>query len=261
MELRPWETIETIERMVARLVATSPAGEGLQLVGGLRYRLLDGSCRSSLDIDYHWDGDLKGKRDEILVLLEKKLLPEIRRRLGYDGSTVALAGPDADSPAVKSLALAVYKLDVPGSRIEIPVDVTRIATLDAPVARTIGGTVYLTASDADMVESKVIALVQRTFIQDRDLLDFFLFQAALPPDARARLKKKLTALSVPPTAVRKRLDGLRENAGVHARGVDRIIHEQVEGPAAANLKSAGGGKMICAAVLALLDKVVGKTRR
>ena len=261
MERQPRETLETVQRMVARLVATSPAGEGLRLVGGLRYRLLDASCRASLDIDYHWDGDLERKRDEILGLLQKKLLPEVRRLLGYDGSAQPLVGPDADSPSVKTIALALYRLDVAGSRVEIPVDITRIACLDAPVVRTTGGTVYLTTSDADMAESKVIALVQRVFTQDRDLLDLFLFHGALPTDARDRLKRKLATLAVARGDVEKRLLALRESADVHARGVDRIIREQVDGPAAANLKAAGGGKMVCATVLQVLDKLAGKARR
>lgn len=261
MDVQPLETLEALQRMVARLVATSPAGEGLRLVGGMRYRLLDGSCRTSLDIDYHWDGDLEAKRDEILALFEKKLLPEVRRRLGHDGAAEPLMGPDADSPSVKTIALWACRLDVPGSRIELPVDVTRIACLDPPVARTIGGTVYLTASDADMAESKVIALVERVFTQDRDLLDLFLFQSALPPDARTRLKKKLSRLAVAGKGVEKRLEALRAGAGVRARGVDRIIEEQVDGPAAANLKAAGGGKVICATVLALLRKLLGNARR
>ena len=261
MELQRRETIETVQRMVAKLVAASPAGEGLRLVGGLRYRLLDGSCRTSLDVDYHWDGDLERKRDEILLLLKKKLLPEVRRRLGYDGSAESSAGPDADSPAVKTIALALYKRDVPGSRIELPVDVTRIACLDAPVVRTTGGTVYLTASDADMAESKVIALLQRVFTQDRDLLDLFLFQDALPPDVKARLKKKLSMLRVSRGDVTKRLHALRENADVHARGVNKIIEDQVDGPAAANLKAAGGGTVVCRNVLGLLDKLLGRSQR
>ena len=261
MEQSPRETFETIQRMVARLVATSPAGEGLRLVGGFRYRLLDGSCRRSLDIDYHWDGDLVRKRDEILVLLRKKLLPEMRRRLDRDGSAEPAAGPDADSPAVKSIALAAYRADVPGSRLELPVDVVRISCLDPPEVRTASGVVFLTASDADMAESKVIALVERVFIQDRDLLDLFLFQGALPPDARGRLLKKLSKLGISRAHIERRRRALRENADVRARGVARIIEEQVDEPAAANLKAAGDGKMVCSVVLELLERLLRKGKR
>lgn len=261
MEVKPLERLEIVQGMIAGLVATSPAGEGLRLVGGLRYRLLDRSCRSSLDIDYHWAGDLEQKRDEVLGLFRRKLLPEVQRRLGCAGSVEPLSGPDADSPAVKTAVVSLYKLDVPGSRLEVPVDVTRIVCLDAPVVRTTTGTVYLTASDADMVESKVISLLQRVFTQDRDLLDLFLFQSALPPDAKARLKKKLSTLAIPRRDVGKRLQDLQESADVRARGVDRIIQEQVDAPAAANLRAAGGGKVICENVLVLLDKLLGKVGR
>lgn len=171
MESRLLETLEAIQQMAARLVATSPAGEGLRLVGGLRYRLLDGSCRSSLDIDYHWPGDLRKRRDELLAFLEQ------------------------------------------------------------------------------------------TFTQDRDLLDLFLFRGELPPDARSRLGKKLATLSVPRRKIEQQLRALYDAADVHARGVDRIIQEQVDRPAAVNLSAAGGGKMVCEAVLARLGKLLGKARR
>ncbi len=261
MEIPLGEVLETVQRWIAALVAASPVGEGLRLVGGFRYRLLDGSSRASLDIDYHWDGDLEQKRDEVLALLRKKLLPEVRRRLAYDGSVEPLVGPDAESPTVKTVALAIHKLDVPGSRIELPVGVTRVACLDAPLVRTMRGTVYLTASDADMAESKVLALLERTFVQDRDLLDLYLFRDTLPPDARARLKKKLSMLAVSSNKVTKRLLSLREDKAVRARGVDRIIRDQVDRPAAANLKAAGGGKVICQSVLEVLDNLLGKARR
>lgn len=107
------------------------------------------------------------------------------------------------------------------------------------------------------VESKVIALLGRTFVQDRDLLDLFLFRDALPPDAGVRLEQKLATMSVTRDAVKARLGLLRENAIVCARGVDHVIAEQVDGPAAGNLLRAGGGSMICEAVLDRIEKLVG----
>ena len=52
MEITIQET-DRLQRVVARLVATSPAGVNLLLIGGFRYRLLDNSQRFSVDIDYH----------------------------------------------------------------------------------------------------------------------------------------------------------------------------------------------------------------
>jgi hypothetical protein len=51
--------IEQLQRLIAGIVATSPAGHKLSLIGGFRYRLMSRSCRTSADIDYHWDGDLE----------------------------------------------------------------------------------------------------------------------------------------------------------------------------------------------------------
>jgi hypothetical protein len=44
--------IERIQLIAVRILATHPAGHGLCLVGGLRYRLLNGSAQASNDIDH-----------------------------------------------------------------------------------------------------------------------------------------------------------------------------------------------------------------
>lgn len=253
--------VETIQRLVTQRIAISPPGEGLSLVGGIRYRLLDGSCRASVDIDYHWEGDLETKRNEILDLLQKKLLPEVKRRLHYDGSVSPLEGPGEDGPLVKTATLALFRRDRAASRVEIPIDVTRISCLDPPVVRTVAGTVYLTASDADMVESKALALLQRVFTEARDFLDLFLFQSAIPPDAARRLHAKLSTLSASGEQTADRLERLRRTLDVHARSVDRIIEAQVDPAAAANLRRAGGGATICDSVLRVLARLLTETDR
>lgn len=52
--------VEDILRSVAKLIATSPAGHKLRVIGGFRHRLLNNSCRTSLDLDldYHWDDQI-----------------------------------------------------------------------------------------------------------------------------------------------------------------------------------------------------------
>ena len=42
---------DKLQRIIARLIATSPAGVNLLLIGGFRYRLLDNSQRFSVDIE------------------------------------------------------------------------------------------------------------------------------------------------------------------------------------------------------------------
>ena len=72
-------TVEQIQRMVAALVATQPAGAGLCLVGGFRYRLLDRAVRLSVDIDYHWMGDLAAKQQALAELFRRRLLEQLFR--------------------------------------------------------------------------------------------------------------------------------------------------------------------------------------
>ncbi|HVV02174.1 MAG TPA: hypothetical protein VHH88_12475 [Verrucomicrobiae bacterium] len=55
---------DRLQRLVAHAIARSPAGVNLLLIGGFRFRLLDNSHRLSVDIDYHWGGDLDAKQQE-----------------------------------------------------------------------------------------------------------------------------------------------------------------------------------------------------
>ena len=69
-----FQEADRLQRAVARLVAISPAGVNLLLIGGFRYRLLDNSQRFSVDIDYHWGGDLAAKHRELLALCRRVIL-------------------------------------------------------------------------------------------------------------------------------------------------------------------------------------------
>jgi predicted nucleotidyltransferase component of viral defense system len=250
------EVVEQIQRMAVSLLATSPAGHRLCLIGGFRYRLLSQSCRASLDIDYHWDGDLDGKQTEIVDLLRAKLLPDVKRRMGYDGDVGKATGPDADSPSVKTAVMALCRAGETQARIEIPVEITSIPCMDSPVVRTVAGTVYLTASDADMIESKVIALFNRAFVEERDIVDLFLFQDQFVADSAERLKTKLAGLHVSPESVADRCARLLTNRAVHVRTINEIIEDQIDAAVAANLKASGGGGMVFDAVIAMLKETL-----
>ena len=162
---------DRLQRVVARLVATSPAGVNLLLIGGFRYRLLDNSQRFSVAIEYHWGGELDAKQQELLALCRRVILGQVRRELGYEGSVSVRTGPDADSPNARFVDLRFWKGNI---HIEIPLEVTQIVCLDPSIIRTAGGTVHPTPSDADLIESKVIAVLNRIFLQHRDLVDIFL---------------------------------------------------------------------------------------
>lgn len=243
---------EQIQRMVAALVATQPAGAGLCLVGGFRYRLLDRAVRRSVDIDYHWMGDLAAKQQALAELFRRRLLPDVRRRLGLDGSVQA---PASESDATAVVELAFWRLGSDLGRIEIPVDVLRIECLDPPTVRTADGIVYLTSSDADMFESKAIAVVSRVFLEHRDLVDLYLFASHAAPDAAVRLARKGAALGIGPDAIARRLADLATHAKRHAKAVDQVIREQLDVEAATALEAAGGGGLVVATVLRLLEQL------
>jgi hypothetical protein len=236
--------------MTARLLATSPAGRGLCLVGGFRYRLIDQSPRLSRDVDYHWDGDIEVKQAELISLFQRRLLPEVKRQYGYEGMAGAATGPAAESPAVRTVQLAFWR--VPSARIEIPVEITRIICLDPPAVRTADGVIYPTPSDADLIESKVIALFNRVFLQHRDLVDIFLFANHLPPDAAERIRRKFAILAIQPETVAGTLRDFADNPGYHAKAIAAVITDQLEPTAAANLETAGGAKRVLETVRQLL---------
>jgi hypothetical protein len=246
------EIVETIQKMAARLVATSPAGYRLFLIGGFRYRLLDGSARMSNDIDYHWDADLAAKQQELISLFQRKLIAEVNRQFGYDGSALPATGPDADSPSVRIISLAFWQSSTPASRIEIPVEITRIFCSDKMTVRTADGVVYPTASDQDIIESKIISVFNRLFFQHRDLLDIFLFSNRLIAESPVRIKGKMIKQNINKKIIQDRMDDLENNSSYHIKSINHLLDSQVDAAAADNLKKAGGGEFILRETIKIL---------
>jgi hypothetical protein len=248
------EITEQIQRLVAKTVAVNPVGHGLQLIGGFRYRFLDQGPRRSVDVDYHWSGDLHTKQLELIDTLKRRLVPEIRRRLGYEGDVQAATGPESESPSVRIVLVAFWLPNTPDSRIEIPVEITRIPCLDPTTVRTVGGVVYPTVSDADMVESKIFSLFNRRVIQHRDFVDLFLFASHVRDDAAQRLAKKFADNSLDQHHIQARLDDFRKHPAFHLRAIAAVIAEQLDATVAANIEQAGGAKHVFERVSDLLTK-------
>jgi hypothetical protein len=101
--------VERIQSAVATLLATSPSGHQLCLIGGFRYRLLDNSQRFSVDIDYHWAGNLESKQKTISSLLNRKLLPLSQAQFGFDDFGDVGAGERA---RIGRLRVVVNSLDL-----------------------------------------------------------------------------------------------------------------------------------------------------
>jgi len=248
--------VEALQRVVARYIATHPVGRNLALIGGFRYRFLDHSARTSDDIDYHWAGDLEEKQRALISSFRRGLFSEISRLLGYSGRADARTGPDADSPAVRVVDLSFWKDDVPYSRIEIPVEVTRITCADPVEVRTAGGTIYATASEGDMIESKVIAILGRVHLRHRDLVDVFLFQDRFRSDSAQRLKSKLHALRMNDSDIEKKMLDLQEFADYHAKATQEVIDTQLDSESAAQLNDSGGGRMVLDTVMSILKRYI-----
>ncbi|NCC52893.1 MAG: hypothetical protein EOM20_17005 [Spartobacteria bacterium] len=243
---------EAIQTLIARIVATHPAGRNLMLIGGFRYRLLNKSVRTSEDIDYHWAGELEEKQHELIDLFSRVLIPEVRLTFNYVGRVQARQGVDTESNVLRTVDVAFWQTDVPYSRIEIPVEITQIVCADSVTIRTIDGTIFATASDADMIESKIIAVVNRVVLRHRDLVDIFLFQDSILPDAPNRLQNKLHALNISANHVRKRMGDLQDHHEYHAKAIQETINTQLDTHAANQINDAGGGLMVLKVVLDLM---------
>ncbi|MFO7870184.1 MAG: hypothetical protein R6V03_01990 [Kiritimatiellia bacterium] len=251
---------EAIQRIVAQHVATHPVGRNLALIGGFRYRFLDSSVRTSDDIDYHWAGDLGEKQKGLIDSFRRGLLSEVSRRLGYSGRADPRTGPDGDSPAVRVVDLSFWKADVPRSRIEIPVEVTRITCADAVEVRTLGGTVYATVSEADMIEGKVLAIFGRITLRHRDMVDVFLFQDRFRPDSAERLKSKLRAMRITDDKVEKRMRDLRENSDRYGKSIQAVIDAQIDRETGPQLNDSGGGEMVLDRVIDILNRYMSNVK-
>jgi hypothetical protein len=250
--MTPSSSIETLQRLVAQMIATHPAGLNLLLIGGFRYRLLDNIPRFSRDINYHWDGDLTEKQQQLIKLCRRGLIPQVRRQLGYEAGVHPATGPESESPDARFVDLSFWRPNVAHSRVEIPLEITRVACLDPTTVRTSDGIVYPTPSEGDLIESKILAVLNRIHLAHRDLIDLFLFGNRLLSDSPQRLQEKLQRVHSDDNAIRKRLIDLGENADYHSRALQQIIDNQLDPAVAANLNLGGGGSAVLQRAVDLL---------
>jgi len=249
--------LSSIQKTAARLVATTPAGHNLLLIGGFRYRFLDQSVRTSKDIDYHWSGNLEKKQRELAALFQKRLLPAVRLELGYEGRVDCSGAPGTESPAVRTVTLSFWKPGTEFSRVEIPVEITRVLCADPAEVRTVDGIIYPTPSDTDLIENKITAVFNRRTMVHRDLVDVFLFAGKLSPDSPLRLKRKLRKLSLTGKEIMDCLADLQGHAGYHIKAIQAVIDSQLDQEAAENIRSAGGSGMVLKRVLDVIKANVG----
>jgi len=160
---------------------------------------------------------------------------------------------------VRSVIVAVWKAGVAYSRIEIPVEITHIRHSDKMEVRTVDGVVYPTFSDADLIESKILAVFNRCTMEYRDLVDIFLFENKLLPQSPERLAKKLRALGITPAAACEKLDDLDRHTVYHAKSVRMIIDTQLDPEAAKNINAAGGAALVLNRALTAIRKIVRAT--
>ena len=122
--------------------------------------------------------------------------------------------------------MAFYLVAEPGSRIEISIEITNVARLDARWFALSQAPLFLTVSDADMIESKILAFLNAPFCRVRDVLDIFLFQDALQSDASSPLSQKLK-ISLCRLWVRSPARSVETNRAIQLREMKQLLGEQV----------------------------------
>jgi predicted nucleotidyltransferase component of viral defense system len=255
------EIIEEIQRIVAKLIATNPPGRNLVLIGGFRYRLLDDSPRMSVDIDYHWEESLSEKQKEIVLFLEKKFVPELKHRFGYDAHVRLVEGPETESTMVKMVDVAFYSPDIHGSKRTIRIDITCIDCIDKPTTRTKDGVIYLTATNQDMIESKIISLLCRIPTQERDFLDIFLFKSQLSKDSPERVLQKLEKKHLDLAKAHSTLEQIVNDKKYHVKNVSELIESQLDVDAANQLNQAGGAGVVFDGVINSVQAILTSLNR
>jgi hypothetical protein len=248
--------IERLQQLIAQTIARE-SGERLLLVGGFRYRLLNKSIRQSMDIDYHYLENLEKTKNALMTLFQRRLFPEVKREFGMEGS--ARERPDPENPErMHTIELSFYNSE---ERIEIPIDLITIACLDKPEVRVTGGTVYLTSSDADMAESKILSLMLRIYFQDRDLLDLFLFKDFLLSNSANRIREKMKMLNVNPDEITNLIDSLRKNRSVHIKNLGKIIEERVDENVRDKIKMNDGIVSVFNSVLEIITNLSNQIKK
>lgn len=237
-------------------MASHAVGRNLLLIGGFRYRLLEKSPRTSVDIAYHWNGDLDAKMQEIVTFGERTVLPKVRQNLRFDGAFRAVSGPDNESPNARVVNMVFWKPDLKNSQIVIPLEITHIVCSDPVMIKTLDGVIYPTVSNADSIESKIIAVFNRVFLQHRDLLDIFLYSNQIIEEAPKRIAHKLHVLSVGTERIAKRLADLRLHREYHGRAVQDVINSQLEAAVAEQINNSGGGLFVLDTALQVIEKNV-----
>ena len=104
------------------------------------------------------------------------------------------------------------------------------------------------------VESKVISLFSRQTIEERDLIDLFLFENQLAPNSAERIAEKLSRSSITHLWVKEKLHNMVASRDCHICAIKEIIEDQLDPQAAAHIKEAGGAPLIFDRVGEVLQK-------
>lgn len=118
----------------------------------------------------------------------------------------------------------------------------------------------LTVSDADLIESKILAVFLRNPIAARDIVDIYLFQNHVSIDVESRLADKCRKLSISPSWMTEAWDRIRKRRGLLTSAIDSVLAEQMAPAVAANLRRAGGAKMMLEEAFALIERSTRKAR-
>jgi hypothetical protein len=102
---------------------------------------------------------------------------------------------------------------------------------------------------------RIPLVLNRLFLQHRDLVDVFLYADKLQADSPTRLHQKLVQMQIPAETIMRRLKDLQDNQQYHATTIQKVIDEQMETTVGHQMNAGGGGKTVLDSVLSVLTRI------
>jgi len=102
----------------------------------------------------------------------------------------------------------------------------------------------------------------RVYLQDRDLLDLYLFRDFLLPESAKRLQQKMEMLHIHPDELSNLIGSLQKKRSVHLKNLDKIIDERVDKNMQSVIRMTGEGVVsIFNSVLEILNSLNGQFKK
>ncbi len=241
---------QNIQKIFISSFAVSTVSVGMYLIGGLKFYLLNNSPRLSNDIDFHYEKDLAIKKNELKAFILNSFLPMMKRDHNITGHILP-NHPEEESINLKVIHIFLTQEDK--TSFDLPIEITKIICFDKKNIETFNGKIIGVVSNADLIESKVIAFFSRYYFQARDLVDIWLFKNMFLKDSGKRIFKKLNLLSIDNKTIKNKITDLKNNKTYHTKQIKEVFLTQTSEQINSQIENAGGFNVVLDQIINILD--------